>query len=121
MSQKIGERGTGLSGGQVQRICIARALYHDPGIIIFDEATSALDSESENNILENMQPLLEGRTSVVIAHRLSTILNADRILVLYEGNIVEDGTHEELLTRQGMYHQMVHRQVNARDAQRLAG
>lgn len=105
--QKIGERGTGLSGGQMQRICIARALYHDPRILILDEATSALDTETETNILENMGEALEGRTSVVIAHRLSTVMRADKILVLYSGNIVEEGNHESLMARQGMYHQMV--------------
>ena len=109
--QTIGERGTGLSGGQIQRICIARALYHDPKVLILDEATSALDTQSESNILENMQNVLKDRTSVVIAHRLSTIMRADKILVLYEGNIVEEGSHDELLSRQGMYHQLVHRQV----------
>lgn len=109
--QPIGERGTGLSGGQMQRICIARALYHDPKVLILDEATSALDTQSESNILGNMQNVLKDRTSVVIAHRLSTIMRADKILVLYDGNIVEEGNHEELLARQGMYHQLVHRQV----------
>lgn len=109
--QKIGERGTGLSGGQIQRVCIARALYHDPKVLILDEATSALDTQSESNILENMHAVLNNRTSVVIAHRLSTIMRADKILVLYDGNIVEEGSHQELLARQGMYHQLVHRQV----------
>jgi ATP-binding cassette subfamily B protein len=109
--QQLGERGTGLSGGQVQRICIARALYADPSILIFDEATSALDSQSESNILRNMQGVFEGRTAVVIAHRLSTIMNADSILVLYEGGVVEQGTHQELLDRQGMYHELVKRQI----------
>jgi ATP-binding cassette, subfamily B, bacterial HlyB/CyaB len=111
--QVVGERGMGLSGGQVQRICIARALYHDPRVLILDEATSALDSQTESNILKNMQGVLTGRTSIVIAHRLSTIMHADKILVLYNGSIIEEGVHEELLDRKGMYHQLVHRQVAA--------
>lgn len=110
--QIVGERGMGLSGGQVQRVCIARALYHDPRFLIFDEATSALDTQSESNILQNMQVILKGRTSVVIAHRLSTIMQADKILVLYEGSIVEQGTHEELVERQGMYYQLVQKQMS---------
>jgi ATP-binding cassette subfamily B protein len=109
--QPLGERGVGLSGGQVQRICIARALYPDPRIVIFDEATSALDSQSESNILKNMQDVFKGRTAIVIAHRLSTIMNADKILVLYEGSIVEQGTHRELIDRQAMYHELVKRQI----------
>ncbi len=83
--QIVGERGVGLSGGQIQRLCIARALYHDPRLLVFDEATSALDTQSESNILGNMQEILKGRTAVIIAHRLSTIMRADKILVLYEG------------------------------------
>jgi len=91
--QVVGERGTGLSGGQIQRLCIARALYRDPRLLVFDEATSALDSESESNIIANLSDILKGRTAVVIAHRLSTILRADKILVLYDGKIVEQGRH----------------------------
>ncbi|MCG6868072.1 MAG: peptidase domain-containing ABC transporter [Gammaproteobacteria bacterium] len=109
--QVVGERGMGLSGGQMQRLCIARALYHDPHLLIFDEATSALDTQSESNILQNMQDILEGRTAVVIAHRLSTIMRADKILVLYEGSIVEQGTHKELVERKGMYYQLVQKQM----------
>ena len=109
--QIVGERGMGLSGGQMQRLCIARALYRDPAILILDEATSALDSQSENAILGNLQKVLEGRTSIVIAHRLSTIRDADKILVLYDGNIVEEGKHDELLAKSGMYHQLVSKQL----------
>jgi ATP-binding cassette subfamily B protein len=111
--QVVGERGVGLSGGQVQRLCIARALYHDPRLLVFDEATSALDTQSESNILSNMHDILKGRTAVVIAHRLSTIMRADKILVLYDGAIVEQGRHEELLDRKGMYYQLVHKQLSA--------
>ena len=109
--QVVGERGVGLSGGQIQRLCIARALYHDPRVLVFDEATSALDTQSEGNILANMQEILRGRTAIVIAHRLSTIMHADLILVLYEGAIVEQGRHDELVARKGMYHQLVQKQL----------
>ncbi|MBN3767661.1 peptidase domain-containing ABC transporter [Burkholderia sp. Ac-20365] len=111
--QIVGERGVGLSGGQIQRLCIARALYHDPRLLVFDEATSALDTQSESNILSNMHDILKGRTAVIIAHRLSTIMRADKILVLYEGAIVEQGRHEELVNRKGMYYQLVQKQLSA--------
>jgi ATP-binding cassette, subfamily B, bacterial HlyB/CyaB len=110
--QVVGERGVGLSGGQVQRLCIARALYHNPRLLVFDEATSALDTQSESNILANMQQILKGRTAVIIAHRLSTIMRADKIVVLYEGAIVEQGRHDELLARKGMYYQLVQKQLS---------
>ena len=110
---KVGERGVGLSGGQIQRICIARALYRDPALLIFDEATSALDTQSEQNILGSMDGILGGRTALVIAHRMSTILKADRILVLYDGEVVESGTHEELLAGGGMYRQLVASQLSS--------
>ena len=109
--QIVGERGVGLSGGQIQRLCIARALYHNPRLIVFDEATSSLDTQSESNILANMQEILAGRTAVIIAHRLSTIMRADKILVLYDGAIVEDGRHDELVQRKGMYYQLVQKQL----------
>jgi ATP-binding cassette subfamily B protein len=109
----VGERGIGLSGGQIQRLCIARALYHDPRLLVFDEATSALDTQSESNIIGNMQQILRGRTAVIIAHRLSTIMRADKILVLYEGAIVEQGRHDELVNRRGMYYQLVQKQLSA--------
>jgi len=111
--QVVGERGIGLSGGQIQRLCIARALYRDPRLLVFDEATSALDSESESNIIANLNDILKGRTAVVIAHRLSTIMGADKILVLYEGKIVEQGRHEELVERRGMYYELVQKQLSA--------
>jgi ATP-binding cassette subfamily B protein len=111
--QVVGERGTGLSGGQIQRLCIARALYRDPRLLVFDEATSALDSQSESNIVANLKDVLQGRTALVIAHRLSTIMRADKILVLYEGKIVEQGRHDELVQRRGMYYELVQQQLNA--------
>ena len=111
--QMVGERGTGLSGGQVQRLCIARALYRDPRLLVLDEATSALDSQSESNIIANLDEILKGRTAVVIAHRLSTIMQANKILVLYEGKVVEQGRHQELVDRRGMYYELVQKQLNA--------
>lgn len=111
--QKVGERGVGLSGGQMQRLCIARALYHDPRLLILDEATSALDTQSESNILNNMSDILKGRTAIIIAHRLSTIMSADQIMVLYDGGIVEQGRHQALMEKQGMYFQLVQKQVAA--------
>jgi len=99
----VGERGYRLSGGEKQRVAIARVLLKDPRVIILDEATSHLDSQSEAAIQEAMEAVLKGRTALVIAHRLSTVMNADRILVLDDGRIVEQGRHEELLRRGGLY------------------
>jgi ATP-binding cassette subfamily B protein len=111
--QVVGERGIGLSGGQIQRLCIARALYHGPRVVVFDEATSALDTQSESNIIANMHEILKGRTAVIIAHRLSTVMRADKILVLHEGAVVEQGRHEELVDRRGAYHQLINKQLSA--------
>jgi subfamily B ATP-binding cassette protein HlyB/CyaB len=99
----VGERGSSLSGGQRQRIAIARALVANPRILIFDEATSALDYESEQIIQKNMQRIVEGRTALMIAHRLSTVRQADRIITIDHGRIIEDGTHEELIRSGGRY------------------
>ncbi|MGH7521096.1 MAG: ABC transporter ATP-binding protein [Gemmatimonadales bacterium] len=108
----VGERGVKLSGGQRQRIAIARAILADPRILVLDEATSSLDSESEAKIQDGLRALRRGRTTFVIAHRLSTIRSADQILVLEGGQIVERGTHEELLTANGRYRQLYDKQYH---------
>lgn len=102
-SSKVGERGVKLSGGQRQRIALARVILKDAPILLMDEATSALDSETEAAIKETLSYLMEGKTVIAIAHRLSTIVNMDRILVMNNGRIVEDGSHNDLLANNGLY------------------
>jgi ATP-binding cassette subfamily B protein len=102
----VGERGLKLSGGEKQRVAIARALLKNPRILIFDEATSALDSRAEKAIQLELERIAQGRTTLVIAHRLSTVMDADQILVLQQGRIVERGTHQQLLEVKGEYARM---------------
>ena len=102
----IGEKGVKLSGGQRQRLSIARALVKDSPILILDEATSALDSESEIEVQQAIENLMENRTTIVIAHRLSTIRDVDRIYVLHHGELVESGTHEDLIALGGSYRRL---------------
>ncbi|RWC93470.1 MAG: ATP-binding cassette domain-containing protein, partial [Mesorhizobium sp.] len=100
---QVGERGVTLSGGQRQRVAIARAILRDAPILLLDEATSALDAESETLVQTALERLMQGRTTIVIAHRLATVLKADRILVMEGGRIVEEGTHQSLVAKGGIY------------------
>ena len=107
IDSNIGDAGNSLSGGQKQRLSIARAVLKNAPIMILDEATSALDTESERLVQEALENMMKNRTSIVIAHRLSTIQNADQIIVMKQGEIVEQGKHQELLDKKGMYHKLV--------------
>jgi ATP-binding cassette subfamily B protein len=106
LKEEVRERGSTLSVGQKQLMAFARALAHDPRILILDEATSSVDTETELKIREALARLMKGRTSIVIAHRLSTIQNADQIIVMHKGQIREMGNHQELLAKRGIYYRL---------------
>ncbi|WIG95138.1 ABC transporter transmembrane domain-containing protein [Myxococcus sp. SDU36] len=110
---QVGERGVQLSGGQKQRVAIARAVLKDPRLLILDEATSALDAESEHLVKDALERLMKGRTTLIIAHRLSTVANADRVLVLDGGVVIQSGTHAALMSQEGLYRRLVERQFVA--------
>jgi ABC-type bacteriocin/lantibiotic exporter with double-glycine peptidase domain len=113
---RVGDGGLMLSGGQAQRVAIARSIFHRPPVLLLDEATSALDSEAEHAVTENMRRLLEGRTAFIVAHRLSTVIDADMIVVLEQGRLVEKGTHDELLGREGLYLHLYGQQIASRES-----
>ncbi len=110
---QVGEQGNRLSGGERQRVAIARAMLHNPRILVLDEATSSVDVETERQIQQAMDRMVEGRTTFAIAHRLSTLRDAGRLVVMDEGRIVEQGTHAELMQRQGVFHDLVKMQQEA--------
>ena len=116
----VGERGLKLSGGEKQRVAIARTLLKNPPILVLDEATSALDSRTEQAIQETLDRVAETRTTIMIAHRLSTIVNADQIVVLDQGRVVERGTHDQLLDHDGLYAELWQRQAEAQLAEEIA-
>ena len=108
---KIGMEGNGLSQGQRQRLLIARAVYKNPDFIFLDEATNALDANNEKVIMENMNEFYKGKTVLIVAHRLSTVRNADNIIVLDKGKIIEQGTHDELTSKRGAYYNLIKNQL----------
>ncbi len=111
LDTEIGAAGKGISQGQKQRLLIARAVYKNPAYLFFDEATNALDATNEREIMENLNNFFAGRTVIVVAHRLSTVNNADNIIVLDQGKIIEQGTHMELICLQGKYYDLVRDQL----------
>ncbi len=111
LNTKIGSEGMGISGGQKQRILIARAVYKSPKYIFFDEATSALDANNEKRIIENLESFFKDKTAVIVAHRLSTVKHADKIIVMEDGEVAEEGDHNELVAKQGKYYQLVKNQL----------
>ena len=108
---KIGNEGMGLSGGQKQRLFIARAIYKEPEYIFFDEATSSLDANNEKIIMSNLEHFFKGKTAVIIAHRLSTVKNADKIIVLDKGKVIEEGNHDYLVSLKGEYYKLIKNQL----------
>jgi len=107
----LGERGITLSGGQKQRVSIARAIVKDPQILIFDDCLSAVDTETEENILNNLKDIMHGKTSIIISHRVSSVKNADNIIVLENGVVAEQGTHQQLISSNGIYADLYQRQL----------
>ena len=107
----IGARGNGISQGQKQRLLIARAIYKDPEFLFFDEATNALDATNERSIMNNLNAFVKGKTAIIVAHRLSTVKHADQIIVLHRGQIVEVGSHKDLVKQKGNYYQLVKNQL----------
>jgi ATP-binding cassette, subfamily B, multidrug efflux pump len=111
----LGERGISLSGGQKQRVSIARAIIKDPKILLFDDCLSAVDTETEEEILKNLQKISKSKTTVIVSHRVSSVKNADRILVLEQGKIVQQGTHTELVNQKGYYQALYNKQLLEKD------
>jgi ATP-binding cassette subfamily B protein len=111
LNTMIGPKGNGISQGQKQRLLIARAVYKNPEFLFLDEATNSLDTNNERTIMHNLDDFLKGRTSIIVAHRLSTVKNADQIIVLEKGRVVETGTHEQLVNLKGCYYNLVQNQL----------
>jgi ATP-binding cassette subfamily B protein len=107
----VGERGVTLSGGQKQRVSIARAIIREPKILIFDDCLSAVDTETEDQILKNLRRIMQGRTSILVSHRVSTVRHADKIIVLQNGSIAEEGTHQALIDKKGIYFDLYRKQL----------
>ena len=111
----MGERGISLSGGQKQRVSIARAIIKDPKILLFDDCLSAVDTETEEEILQNLHKISEDKTTIIVSHRVSSAKNAHKIIVLEEGQIIQQGTHNELVKQEGYYKELYHKQLTEKE------
>ena len=111
----MGERGLTLSGGQIQRLSIARALIKDPEILLFDDCLSAVDTDTEEKILKNLSEFCQGKTSVIVSHRISSVKDADQIIVLDQGKIIEQGDHQKLYNLKGFYYDLFNKQQNEKE------